>query len=74
MTDRLIREVEIAALTGLSRTARYQMERRGEFPPRRRIGARHVGWLASEVEQWLRGRPRADGRAVPPTGAVDSAT
>ena len=57
MTDRILREPEVAMMTGLGRTTRYEMERRGDFPRRRRITAHNaVGWLESEVLEWLRSR------------------
>ena len=35
--DRFLREAEVAHITGLSRTTRWRLERRGEFPRRRSI-------------------------------------
>ncbi|ECT1023439.1 DNA-binding protein [Salmonella enterica] len=55
-TDRIIRENECKTLSGLSRTTRYMMERRGEFPARRNIGGRSVGWLLSDIQDWQRTR------------------
>jgi len=34
----------------------YQMEAEGRFPHRVRIGVRAVGWVESEVQDWLRQR------------------
>jgi prophage regulatory protein len=56
MTDRLLRDRDVALVTGLGRTTRYEMERRGEFPRRRQIGRGAVGWLESEILEWLRTR------------------
>lgn len=56
MADRVLRESDVARTTGLGRTTRYEMERRGEFPRRRRIGKAAVGWLESEILAWLRSR------------------
>ncbi len=53
MKDRFLREPEVARVTGLSRTTRWRMERRGEFPRRRTISRNAVAWLASEIEAWL---------------------
>jgi len=30
------------------------MEKRGEFPARRRLSSGRVGWLRSEVEEWAK--------------------
>ncbi len=53
MKDRFLREPEVARVTGLSRTTRWRMERRGEFPRRRTISRNAVAWLASEIETWM---------------------
>ncbi|EJG2985609.1 AlpA family transcriptional regulator, partial [Escherichia coli] len=46
------REKECEKLTGLSRTCRYRMEKAGQFPSRRKLGGRSVGWSLSEVLAW----------------------
>ena len=55
---RVIRQDEAIRLTGLSRTSLWRLERAGLFPPRRRIGRQAVGWLASDIDEWLATRPR----------------
>jgi prophage regulatory protein len=55
----ILREIDARRETGLSRTTRYRMERRGEFPRKVRLGKNSVGYLRSEIEQWLRERERA---------------
>jgi prophage regulatory protein len=57
--DRIIREAECHAITSLSRTSRWRMERAGQFPKRRQIGPGCVGWLASELAAWLASRREA---------------
>ncbi len=51
--DRFLREAEVAHITGLSRTTRWRLERRGEFPRRRSISCNAVAWLASEIRAWM---------------------
>ena len=51
-TDRFIREKECQQLTGLSRSCRYRLEKAGQFPSRRKLGGRSVGWSLSEVLAW----------------------
>ena len=51
--DRFLREAVVARITGLSRTTRWRMERRGEFPRRRSISRNAVAWLASEIRAWM---------------------
>jgi prophage regulatory protein len=53
MTDRFLRERELRAMTGLSRTTRWRLERAGQFPRKRRISPGAVGWLESEVVTWM---------------------
>lgn len=59
MSDRLLTSKEIESVVGLSRTAIYRMEIRGDFPKRVKIGARKIGWYESEVNDWLARRERA---------------
>ena len=56
--DRVIREDECRKLTGVCRTTRYELEKRGSFPSRRNLGGRSVGWLLSEVMEWVKSRDR----------------
>lgn len=54
--DRLIREAECRKITGLSRSTRWRMERRGQFPPRVNLTPYIVGWRLSEVMKWVESR------------------
>ena len=53
LPDRLLRDREVEEITGLSRTTRWRWEKAGKFPQRRQIGPNSVGWLESEILQWL---------------------
>jgi prophage regulatory protein len=55
--DRIVREEECDRVTGLSRTTRWRLERRGDFPRRRQITSTSTGWLLSEIMDWLKSRP-----------------
>jgi prophage regulatory protein len=57
--ERFVREAECKRRTGLDRVTRWRMERRGEFPRRRRISPGIIGWLNSELAEWLRSRDPA---------------
>jgi len=57
--DRIVRERECETITGLSRVTLWRLERAGEFPRRRKITSKCVGWLWSEVAEWLRSREAA---------------
>lgn len=41
------------AATGLSRSTIYNMMKSGEFPQSILLGARAIGWLESDVQQWI---------------------
>jgi prophage regulatory protein len=56
MVQRILREPEVKARTGLSKTTRWRLERAGDFPVRIPISANASGWLESEVESWIRAR------------------
>lgn len=56
LEDRFVRESEADQITGLSRSTRWRLERRGQFPRRKKISPGAVGWLASELAQWLKTR------------------
>ena len=58
-SDRFVREPERELITGLSRTTWWRMERYGKAPKRRRISANGVGWLLSELIDWMQSCQRA---------------
>jgi prophage regulatory protein len=51
--DEVLREPEIKALTKLSRTTRFQMARRGEFPQPVKLSMRATGILRSDLDRWM---------------------
>jgi prophage regulatory protein len=55
-TDAIIREPECRRRTGLSRSTRWRLERRGQFPRRRQLSPGCSGWIASEIAAWIAGR------------------
>lgn len=55
-TVRILRIDEVAERIGLSRSTIWRLERRQEFPPRRRLGPNAVGWFDNEIEEWIRSR------------------
>ncbi len=65
---RILRERQVVERTGLSRSTLWRLERRGHFPARRRIAPGAVGWLESEIDDYLAACPssiqRANGRGV----------
>jgi prophage regulatory protein len=57
MQDRFMRLAEVLDATGLCEATIWRLERRGEFPRRRRLTGRQVGWSMLEVEAWCAARP-----------------
>jgi len=53
-TDRVLRKPELIAKVGLSDPSIWRRERKGQFPKRIPLGGHSVGWLESEVLEWLR--------------------
>ncbi|ENM3902030.1 AlpA family transcriptional regulator [Vibrio cholerae] len=50
---KVIRLKEVIELTGLSKSSIYRMASDDKFPKPLNLGARSVGWIESEVTQWL---------------------
>lgn len=50
---KIIRPKELAIILSVSTVTLWRMEKRGELPPRIRISTRAVGWLESDIEEWL---------------------
>ena len=48
---------QVTALTGLSHATLWRYEQAGTFPKRRQLGTRRVGWVESEIREWLESRP-----------------
>lgn len=51
-----IRIAEVRVRTGLSRATIYRMMEEGQFPKSIKLGSHAVGWIESEVSDWLRAR------------------
>ena len=57
----ILREPEVLALIGLSRTSLWRRRQAGDFPAPVRLGgqgSRAVGWRREDVERWLATRPK----------------
>ena len=64
MEDRILRLPEVLALTGLSRSTIYLRVEEGTFPNQINLGSRAVGWLDSDVQNWLCDRVSASRKEV----------
>jgi prophage regulatory protein len=56
IADSILRLPAVKARVGLSRSAIYLAVSRAEFPPPVQLGSRAVGWLESEIDEWIRER------------------
>lgn len=57
--DRIIGDPECEEISDLSRTTRWRMMQRNEFPQKIRISPNRTGWRLSEVMNWLAQREAA---------------
>ena len=53
MNNRILRLPIVIELTGLSRSTIYLHIKNGVFPKPISLGRRAVGWLESDIQQWL---------------------
>ena len=54
----ILRLRDVIRVVGLSRPTVYRMVKAGTFPAQVQLSAATVGWLRSEVEQWINERQR----------------
>ncbi len=51
----ILRRKDVEQKTGLARSTIYARIQQGTFPPPVQLGSRYsVGWVAEEIDQWLR--------------------
>lgn len=53
MSEVILRLPLVKARTGLSRSTIYLRVKEGAFPKPVNLGARAVGWIESEIDDWL---------------------
>ena len=49
----ILRRPQVERRTGLSRSTLYQYIKDGQFPKAISLGPRSVGWLESEISDWI---------------------
>ena len=49
----ILRRKDVCAVTGLSYSTIFRLERAGQFPQRRQLSPNAVGWLRAEVDEWV---------------------
>ena len=55
---RILRIPAVLERLGIGRSTLYEMQARGDFPQSIPIGARSVGFLESDVNEWIEARAR----------------
>ncbi len=58
----ILRRRAVCERAGLSYSSIRRLELAGDFPVRRQLGPNSVGWIASEVDDWLRARQAAQSK------------
>jgi prophage regulatory protein len=51
--EEILRKPDVRKMVKLSDASIYRREILGEFPKRISLGGKSVGWLKSEVDQWI---------------------
>ena len=59
---RYLREKDVLRLLPIRRSTLRRWEARGQFPRRRELGPRCVGWRSDEIDAWLESRPQRGGQ------------
>ncbi|WYX26830.1 AlpA family transcriptional regulator [Achromobacter xylosoxidans] len=57
----MLRRAEVEARTGFKRAHIYSLIKEGRFPKPVPLGVRAVGWVSTEVDQWINDRLQARG-------------
>ncbi len=64
MKTTILRLPDVKARTGLSRSTIYLRISDGRFPKPVSLGGRAVGWIDSEIQDWLEKQIKASRKAV----------
>ncbi|EKO3474538.1 AlpA family transcriptional regulator [Vibrio fluvialis] len=61
---RILRLKDVMAMTGLSRATIYVYMAKQNFPQKIHLGSSSIGWLESEVQEWIAVRVEARDAAL----------
>lgn len=64
MTTAILRLPAVKTRTGLSRSTLYLRVSQGAFPKPVSLGGRAVGWVESEIQEWLERQIAASRKAA----------
>jgi len=59
MQELIWREPRVKKETGLSKSTRWRLMKKGEFPQKVQLGPRAVGWRAESIIMWCKERCEA---------------
>jgi prophage regulatory protein len=62
--DRVVRDDEAYKITGVKRSLRRELEKRGEFPRRRKITERIFGYSERELLEWANARLHGNNKQI----------
>jgi len=68
MEQMILRLPKVKAITGLSRSTIYLRMSEGKFPKHISLGSRAVGWLKTEVSDWMEKRILESRGGISPQG------
>lgn len=57
--DSYLTKKQVIAISARSSTSLWRDVKQGRFPAPRQLGPLRIGWLRSEIENWLTSRPLA---------------
>lgn len=69
MAQKILKLPEVKARTGLSRSSVYQKIAEGTFPAQISLGPRAVGFIESEINDWIQARIEVSRSAAASEGA-----
>lgn len=53
---KIMKKSEVVKKVGLSPVTIWRLEKDGKFPRRRQLSERRVGWVESEIDDWIKAR------------------
>jgi len=56
MSQAMLKRSEMLKIVGMGYTTVWRLEKDGKFPARKRLSVGRVGWLLSEVQEWMASR------------------
>ena len=60
LPDPLLTDSDVSEVTSVSRSARYELIRKGKFPKPVQVSQCRVAWKSSSIQSWIDSLPVAD--------------